>query len=113
MIEYKTTAVSDFGAFGRSSSPGGKERRQNEMTMTYYPQGVCSRQFQIQLEDGVIQSVQVIGGCHGNLQGLSALLKGMSAQEAVARLEGIRCGDKPTSCPDQMTQALKCALREE
>ena len=80
------------------------------MTITYIPRGVCSQAFQIEGEDGVIQSVQVVGGCHGNLQGLSALLRGMQVEDAVRRLEGIRCGNKPTSCPDQLAQALKQAL---
>ena len=80
------------------------------MTITYIPRGVCSQAIQIEVEDGVIQSVQVGGGCHGNLQGLSALLRGMQVEDAVRRLEGIRCGNKPTSCPDQLAQALKQAL---
>ncbi len=80
------------------------------MTITYTPRGVCSRKFTIQVEDGVIQDLQVVGGCSGNLQGLSALLKGMKVDQAVDRLEGIRCGGKPTSCPDQIAQALKSAL---
>lgn len=80
------------------------------MTMTYVPKGVCSRKFTIQVEDGVIQSLSVVGGCSGNLQGLSALLQGMKVEQAVERLEGIRCGGKPTSCPDQIAQALKQAL---
>ena len=79
------------------------------MTIQYTPRGVCSRAFTIQVEDGLIQSVQVVGGCNGNLQGISSLLKGMSVDEAVKRLEGIRCGGKPTSCPDQIAQALKTA----
>ena len=79
------------------------------MTYTFQPRGVCSRAFTIQVEDGVIQSVQVVGGCHGNLQGISSLLRGMSVDEAVRRMEGIRCGNKPTSCPDQIAQALKTA----
>ena len=79
------------------------------MTIQYTPRGVCSRAFTIQVEDGLIQSVQVVGGCSGNLQGISSLLKGMSVDEAVKRLEGIRCGGKPTSCPDQIAQALKTA----
>ena len=79
------------------------------MTITYTPRGVCSRKFTIQVEDGVIQDLQVVGGCSGNLQGLSALLKGMKVDQAVERLEGIRCGGKPTSCPDQIAQALKAA----
>ena len=79
------------------------------MTIQYTPRGVCSRAFTIQVEDGLIQSVQVVGGCSGNLQGISSLLKGMSVDEAVKRLEGIRCGGKPTACPDQIAQALKTA----
>ena len=79
------------------------------MTIQYTPRGVCSRAFTIQVENGVIQSVQIVGGCHGNLQGISSLLRGMSVDEAIHRLEGIRCGGKPTSCPDQIAQALKTA----
>ena len=79
------------------------------MEIHYTPKGVCSRQIDIVVEDGVIQSVQVVGGCHGNLQGISSLLRGMSVDEAVRRMEGIRCGNKPTSCPDQIAQALKTA----
>lgn len=80
------------------------------MTIHYTPRGVCSRRFQIQVEDGIIQSVQVEGGCSGNLQGLSALLRGMTVEEAIRRMEGIHCGFKATSCPDQLAQALKTAL---
>ncbi|WP_251316294.1 TIGR03905 family TSCPD domain-containing protein [Flintibacter muris] len=80
------------------------------MTIQYTPRGTCSRQFQIEVEEGVIQSVQVVGGCDGNLKGLSSLLKGMKVEDAIPRLEGIRCGTKPTSCPDQIAQALKKAL---
>ena len=90
-------------------SPGRKIRkgRWEPMTIRYQPRGVCARQFEIQVEDGIIQSVQVTGGCSGNLQGISSLLKGMTVQEAIRRMEGIRCGMKSTSCPDQMAQALK------
>ena len=80
------------------------------MNIDYIPRGVCSRSFHIQVEDGTIQGVQVVGGCSGNLQGLSSLLRGMKVEEAVKRLEGIRCGSKQTSCPDQIAQALKAAL---
>lgn len=79
------------------------------MNIQYTPKGVCSRAFDIQVEDGVIQSVKVAGGCNGNLQGLSSLLKGMKVEEAIQRMEGIRCGMKPTSCPDQLARALKAA----
>ena len=81
------------------------------MTFTYAPKGVCARQFTIEVEDGKIGDIAVVGGCSGNLQGLTALLKGMSVEEAVRRMEGIRCGFKATSCPDQMAQALKGALQ--
>ena len=75
-------------------------------TITYRPRGVCSRNMEIDVEGDVIQSVRVEGGCSGNLQGICSLLKGMTVEEAVARMEGIRCGGKPTSCPDQLAQAL-------
>ena len=77
------------------------------MTHTFTPRGVCSRRMTVELEDGIIKDVRIEGGCSGNLQGMSALLVGMPVEEAIARLEGIRCGFKPTSCPDQIAQALK------
>lgn len=80
------------------------------MTMEYRPQGVCSQKMVIDVEDGVIRSVQILGGCHGNSQGISRLVEGMKVEEAVSRLEGIRCGMKSTSCPDQLAQALKQTL---
>lgn len=78
-------------------------------TIEYNPRGVCSRKMEIDVEDGVIQAVRVLGGCNGNLQGIASLLKGMTVEDAIARMEGIRCGMKPTSCPDQLAQALKSA----
>ncbi len=80
------------------------------MQFRYNPRGVCSREFVIDVEDGVIRSIQITGGCHGNLQGISSLLKGMQVEDAISRMEGIRCGMKSTSCPDQIAQALKKAL---
>ena len=77
------------------------------MTITYTPQGVCSRQMTLEIEDGVISSLTVLGGCSGNLQGIARLVAGMEVDEAIRRLEGIRCGDKPTSCPDQLSRALR------
>ena len=77
------------------------------MKMTYKPKGVCSQLMDIEVEDGKIVNVEIMGGCSGNLQGLAALLKGMEVEDAIARMEGIRCGFKSTSCPDQMAQALK------
>ena len=80
------------------------------MTINYTPRGVCSTHFQIEVDNGVIRSVQITRGCDGNGKGVSALLKGMKVEDAIARLEGIRCGGKATSCPDQIAQALKTAL---
>ena len=77
------------------------------MVFEYRPQGVCSRLMRIEVEDGVVSSLQVMGGCNGNLQGISRLVEGMKVEEVIARLEGIRCGFKPTSCPDQLAKALK------
>jgi len=78
--------------------------------MRYKPQGVCSSAIDIELKDGIIESVQFTGGCNGNLQGISALVKGMTPQEAISRLKGIRCGFKATSCPDQLARALESML---
>ena len=76
-------------------------------TYTYYPKGTCSKQMEVDLEDGVIKDVRVLGGCNGNLQGISSLVRGMKAAD------GIRCGFKPTSCPDQLSIALEKALEKE
>lgn len=81
------------------------------MKVTYTPRGVCARQMTVEAENGVITSVQVVGGCDGNLKGIMSLLEGMSVEQAISKLEGIRCGMKSTSCPDQMAQALR-KLRE-
>ena len=79
-------------------------------TIRYTPKGVCSRKMEIDVENGVIQAVRVLGGCSGNLQGISALLRGMTVEDAIARMDGIRCGMKPTSCPDQLAKAIKRAM---
>jgi len=79
-------------------------------SLKYKTQGTCSREIDIKLKDGRIDSVQFTGGCNGNLQGVSALVKGMTAQEAISKLKGIRCGSKPTSCPDQLARALEQML---
>lgn len=82
------------------------------MKVSYKPRGVCSRLMNVEVEDGKIKSVEVIGGCNGNLQGISRLIVGMDAHEAIAKLEGIRCGGKPTSCPDQLSRAIRKCLDE-
>lgn len=75
--------------------------------MIYKTKGTCSTMIDVELKDGVIDSVNFTGGCNGNLQGISALVKGMKPEEAISRLKGIRCGFKPTSCPDQLAHALE------
>lgn len=82
------------------------------MTVEYQPKGVCSRAMRVTVEDGIVQNVEVIGGCNGNLKGIMSLVKGMKAEDVVARLEGIRCGMKPTSCPDQLTKAIRLAMQQ-
>ena len=77
------------------------------MKITYRPRGVCSRLMEIEVEDDRITSVKVTDGCDGNLQGISRLLVGMPVDEAISRMEGIRCGRKATSCPDQLATALR------
>ena len=83
------------------------------MTYTYRPRGVCSQLMEVEVEDGKIRRVQVLGGCDGNLQGISRLVVGMGVGEAISRMGGIRCGGKPTSCPDQLAQALKACRAGE
>lgn len=75
--------------------------------LNYKPQDVCSREMIIEYEDGIVKDAKVIGGCHGNLQGICSLIKGMKIEDVIARLDGIKCGYKPTSCPDQLAKALK------
>lgn len=82
----------------------------HNMKYTYYTSGTCSSQIDFEVEDNVIKQVFFTGGCHGNLQGISRLVQGMTCDEAIAKLEGIRCGYKATSCPDQLARALKEAM---
>ncbi|BAK98749.1 hypothetical protein OBV_15510 [Oscillibacter valericigenes Sjm18-20] len=84
------------------------------MTVTFRPQGTCSQEMRVQLsEDNVIEKLEVLGGCSGNLQGIAALVQGMPAQEAIKKLKGIRCGFKPTSCPDQLARGLERELARQ
>ena len=78
--------------------------------MQYKTRGTCSQLINLELDGDVIKSVEFIGGCDGNLQGISKLVAGMKAEDAIKRLEGIQCGFKGTSCPDQLAKALKQAL---
>ena len=79
---------------------------------TFYPQGVCSMMIEIELDGDVIKDVVFTGGCNGNLSGISKLIKGMKAEDVIERLEGTTCGFKDTSCPDQLSKALRQALTE-
>lgn len=77
---------------------------------TYQTKGVCSRKIQFDIQDGKVCHIKFIGGCHGNTQGVAKLAEGMDAQEVIAKLEGINCNGRGTSCPDQLARALKSAL---
>lgn len=77
------------------------------MKYQYKTHGTCSQLIEIDVEDDIVKSVQFLGGCMGNLQGISKLVEGMKISDIVSRLEGINCGNKGTSCPDQLSQALK------
>ena len=83
-----------------------------EKTMEYTPKGVCSQQIHFDIVDHKVRNVSFRGGCNGNLQGISRLIDGMDVDEAIKRLDGIRCGFKATSCPDQLAKALKEAAGE-
>ena len=80
------------------------------MEVTYQTSGTCTKLIEVSLDGDVVRSVHFVGGCHGNLQGISKLVEGMPAREVIGRLRGIRCGMKPTSCPDQLACALEQAL---
>lgn len=75
--------------------------------MKYKPKGVCSREIDFEIDDHKVRNVSFIGGCSGNLQGIGRLIEGMNVNEAISRIEGIHCGSKATSCPDQLAKALK------
>lgn len=77
------------------------------MNYMFIPKGVCSRQINLDIEDGKIQNCEFIGGCNGNLKGICQLIKGLPITEVIEKLEGTTCNNKSTSCPDQLAQALK------
>ena len=88
-----------------------EKKEENEMIYQYKPVGVCSQNITVELEQDTIKSVQFVGGCNGNTQGVGALVAGMKVDEAIKRLRGIKCGFRPTSCPDQLSIALEQALK--
>ena len=77
------------------------------MSYIYKTKGTCSTQIDLELDGNVVHNVKFTGGCNGNLKGISSLVVGMKAEDAIARLKGIKCGFKPTSCPDQLARALE------
>ena len=80
--------------------------------MTYKTKGVCSREINFEVEDNKVKNVQFVGGCSGNTQGVARLIEGMDVDEAISRIEGIQCGFRPTSCPDQLAKALREAIAQ-
>lgn len=78
--------------------------------MRYVTKGTCSTAINVDVENGIVKSVEFVGGCHGNTQGIAALVKGMDVEEAISRLEGIDCRGRGTSCPDQLAKALRQTL---
>ena len=83
------------------------------MEYSYKPSGVCSREFVFDIDNDIIKSLKIVGGCSGNLQGISSLLIGMNINDIVNKIEGIKCGMKTTSCPDQIALALKKYIESE
>ena len=81
--------------------------------ISYKTQGTCSKMINVELDNGIITKVEFIGGCPGNVIGLSKLVEGRPAEEIIGRVEGITCGYKPTSCPDQLAKALRLALSQQ
>ena len=79
--------------------------------MVYKTKGVCSKEINFDLVDGKVHNVSFVGGCNGNLKGICSLIEGQDAKEVIKWLDGIQCGFKNTSCPDQLAQALKSALQ--
>ncbi len=81
--------------------------------MIYKTSGVCSQAIHVELDGHVIKHVEFVGGCNGNTQGVARLIEGMTVEDALPRIEGIRCGGRPTSCPDQLSRALRQAMAEQ
>ena len=81
------------------------------MKIEYLPVGTCSRLIEIEINDGIVKDLRVAGGCNGNLQGVAALCRGRKAEDVANALQGIRCGAKSTSCPDQIAQAIRTHLQ--
>ena len=83
------------------------------MNYKYKTKGTCAREITFELENGIVKNVSFFGGCNGNLKGIAALVEGKKAEEIIPLIKGIKCGFKPTSCPDQLASALEEALNEQ
>lgn len=83
------------------------------MKYSYKTNGTCSREIFFEIDDGKVVNVEFVGGCNGNLKGIASLVEGSDVEEVIKRLKGIRCGFKPTSCPDQLAKALETSIRNE
>lgn len=79
--------------------------------MLYKTQGTCSQAIEFEVDNGTVRNVKFIGGCNGNTQGVGALVEGMKVEDVISRLKGIKCGMRPTSCPDQLARALEAAIQ--
>lgn len=77
----------------------------------YQPKGVCAKMMQFRIKDEIIQDVEFVGGCNGNLSGIGILVKGMNINDIIPKLSGLPCGSRPTSCPDQLTKALEAYIK--
>ena len=77
----------------------------------YQPKGVCAKMMQFRIKDDIIQDVEFVGGCNGNLSGIGILVKGMNINDIIPKLSGLPCGSRPTSCPDQLTKALEAYIK--
>ncbi len=103
ITDYAIIITSDFNNI--------LERKRN--ILIYIPKGVCSRQIEIEIENGLITKLEILGGCNGNLQGITKLVLNRPAQETAELLNGTRCGNRPTSCPDQIAKAIRLCLAEQ
>ena len=83
------------------------------MHYTFYPQGVCSRKIELDIENGRVHNIHYLGGCNGNLKALGALAEGMTVEEVIQRLDGIHCGERSTSCSDQLVKAVEAAMAQQ
>ena len=85
----------------------------DEDEVRFAPIGVCSKLFNLKIKDNIILSMEAVGGCSGNLKGIGSLIIGMNINDVISRLQGLPCGTRPTSCPDQLAQCLKLYIEEK